>query len=71
MTRKIYRDPVVEKELEEILMNLKQLRKHQYQHFRLGVLVELEHATNCLQRALEETQLSPKYVEELSMEDEK
>jgi glucosamine 6-phosphate synthetase-like amidotransferase/phosphosugar isomerase protein len=65
MTRKIYRDPTVERELEEIIMNLKQLRKHQYHHFRLGALVELQHATECIGRALNETQLSPKYVEEV------
>lgn len=70
MTRKIYRDPAAEKELEEILMNLKHLRKHQYNHFRLGALVEMEHAADCLQRALDETQLSPKYVEELTVGDE-
>ena len=55
----------MEKELEKILMDLKQLRKHQYQHFLLGPLVEIEHAAECLKRALDETQLSPKHVEEL------
>jgi len=65
-TRHVYRDPHAEKELEEILMDLKQLRKHQYNHFSLSALVEMDHATECLQRALVETQLSPKHVEELS-----
>ena len=50
MPRNVYRDPFVEKELEKILMDLKQIRKHQYEHFRLHVLIELE---------------SPKHVEEL------
>lgn len=69
MTRKIYRDPRAENELREILMNLKQLRKHKGEHFRLGVRVEMEHATACLQRALDETLLSPKFIEEISSGD--
>jgi len=69
MTRKIYRDPIAEKELTEILMNLKQLRKHQYDHFKLYALIEMEHAIEHLVGAIKETQLSQKYVEEIDGEE--
>ena len=65
MPRNVYRDPFVEKELEKILMDLKQIRKHQYEHFRLHVLIELEAAIEHIEIAIKETQLSPKHVEEL------
>ena len=64
MTRHIYRDPVVEKELEAVMMNLKQIRKHQYDHFTLHALIEMQLACDCLERAIMETQLSPKHSEE-------
>jgi hypothetical protein len=67
-TRHVYRDPHAEKELEKILMDLKQIRKHQYQHFRMGALVSMEHASEWISRAISETQLSPKHVEELAPE---
>jgi hypothetical protein len=66
MTRHIYRNQYAENELREVISTLKQLRKHQYDHFRLVALVEMEHAVECLNRALEETQLSPQHVEELN-----
>jgi glucosamine 6-phosphate synthetase-like amidotransferase/phosphosugar isomerase protein len=66
MTRHIYRNDNSEKELKEIIMDINTLRKHEYNHFKLSALVEMEHASKCLQRALDETQLSPKHIEEIS-----
>lgn len=65
-TRHIYRNPSVEKELEDIKRQLDALRKHNRDHFRMGALVSMEHASDWMARAISETHLSPKHVEELT-----
>lgn len=66
MTRHIYRNPYVEKELSEIKHSLDNLRKHNQDHFALATLDEIELASSCLAEAIKITQLTPKYVEEIN-----
>jgi len=65
MTRHIYRSAYCEKELSSILHQLDNLRKHDYNHFTLEALCEMELASARLEEAIKITQCLPHHVEEI------
>ena len=68
MTRHVYRNPLCEKELISARDTLSQLIKHDYEHFPLGVLVEMQLARDRLNSAIATLQVTPKHIEEISKE---
>jgi len=65
MTRIIHKSKRCQRDLENVIHDLDNLRKHNYEHFARSELVQMEQASVLLHQAYSAGSLRPPVVEEL------